>query len=91
MTEKHWMTLKEFFPETPAMLATAITIIFAGLLAVLVWHPIPPENRDAFMMGFGAVVILMKDTYARYLNSSQSTQDRTDQLIDLATQVEPKK
>jgi hypothetical protein len=89
MTDKGLRALKGFIPDTPALLALAITVIFTAIMIVLMFRGIPPGNRDAFMVGFGAVVVLLKDTYAHWNNTTKAGQERTDQLIELAKQSAP--
>lgn len=60
-----------------AMLAILVSI---GLVLCLVFIVIPAENRDIFFTSLGVILGWGGSGVGFYLNSSQSSQDKTDLL-----------
>jgi hypothetical protein len=58
----------------PGAIATLLHVLLCGLLAVLAWHPIPPENKDAFMLALGMVATGTASVWGFYFGSSSGSQ-----------------
>ena len=75
MTERfHW-------PEPEAVLATGSFALFATCAMVVIFADIPEANEKYVMLMLGALIGIVKDTFARYFSS---TKDGASQQKDLA-------
>lgn len=63
-----------------AILAVVSLAGFLGLMGALMFLKIPPENKEFFNIGFGAIVGLAVAAVQYYLGSSAGSAQKTDLL-----------
>lgn len=69
------------WPETEAVLATGSILLFGFSLYVVVFHSIPAENEKYVMLMLGALIGLVKDTFARYFSSTKGAAEQRKDLM----------
>ena len=75
------------FPEPEAVLAVGSFVVFAAALVIVIFKLVPAENEKYVMLMLGALIGMVKDTFARYFSSTKGAQDQRRELIDLANTV----
>lgn len=69
--------LRDWSPIEPeAVLAVGSFFVFALALGTVVWRIVPPENEKYVMLMLGALIGLVKDTFARYFSSTKGAQEQ---------------
>lgn len=76
--------------EPEAVLAIGSFLVFSFVALVVLFHLVPPENEKYAMLMLGALIGLVKDTFARYFSSTKGAADQRTELIDLAKSVSQK-
>ena len=71
-------------------LAAKIISATVGFLLVLMFRPVPPENKDALMMALGAVLAAFGSVVGYFFGSSKGSAEKTDVLLSKAAAVEAK-
>lgn len=62
---------------TQPILAYTSVIGFFTIIALLIFHPFPPETKDALLILLGALISTYKDVYGFFFGSSQGSEDKT--------------
>ena len=70
--------------EPEAALAIGSFIVFAAALGAVVWRIVPAENEKYVMLMLGALIGLVKDTFARYFSSTKGAQDQRKDAAEVA-------
>lgn len=76
LAEKHTFQGPELHLEPEAVLAIGSFLVFAVALAAVIWHIVPAENEKYVMLMLGALIGLVKDTFARYFSSTKGAQEQ---------------
>lgn len=74
------------WPEPEAALATGAGLTFSAALWAVIFHSIPAENEKYVMLLLGALIGVVKDTFARYFNATKGAQEAR-RSADLVTQT----
>lgn len=70
-------------PETEAVLAVGSFGLFAGALYCVTMHKIPPDNEKYVMLMLGALIGVVKDTFARYFSSTKGGAEQRRELLEM--------
>lgn len=70
--------------EPEAVLAIGSFVVFAITLFVVIFHLVPPENEKYAMLMLGALIGLVKDTFARYFSSTKGAQEQRRETAKVA-------
>ena len=77
------------WPETEAFLAVGSFGLFSALALLLIYNRIPPENEKYVLIMLGALIGIVKDTFARYFSSTKgASEQRKDLMGVIATQAD---
>jgi len=71
-------------PEPEAALAIGSFAAFALALAAVVFLEIPDKNEKYVMLMLGALIGLVKDTFARYFSSTKGAQEQRRETAKVA-------
>lgn len=71
-------------PEPEAALAIGSFACFALALCAVIWAKIPGENEKYVMLMLGALIGLVKDTFARYFSSTKGAQEQRRETAKVA-------
>lgn len=71
------------FPETEAILATGSLLMFAGAMIAVFFHAVPGDNEKYVMLLLGALIGIVKDTFARYFSSTKGAAEQRKDLMGL--------
>lgn len=71
-------------PEPEAALAIGSFVCFAGALFAVMWGKLPPDNEKYVMLMLGALIGLVKDTFARYFSSTKGAQEQRRETAKVA-------
>ena len=69
------------------ILAAVVILATAGFLLLLVYHPVPAENKDAVMLALGALFSAFGTVIGYFFGSSKGSADKTDVLADLNSKL----
>lgn len=74
--------MEKFFRYTRHIIAILIVVGSFGFLFSLVWHAMPPENKDVLQLAAGLVLAVLAGVTAYYFGSSKdkSDQDKANNL-----------
>lgn len=73
-----------WFPETEGTLAVLSLLIFAGALLAVINETIPAPNEKYAMLLLGALIGIVKDTFARYFSVTKGGADLRAAVGNLA-------
>jgi len=79
--------MKSVHLEPEAILAVGSFFVFSAVAVAVLFHKVPAENEKYAMLMLGALIGLVKDTFARYFASTKGAADQRSELIDLAKSV----
>lgn len=68
----------------PAILSAIVVCGALCILAVLLFHPVPTENKDLINIAFGGLLGSLTTVVAFYFGSSKSSQAKDDALQEIA-------
>lgn len=71
-------------PEPEAALAIGSFVAFAGALGAVIFLKIPDENEKYVMLMLGALIGLVKDTFARYFSATKGAQEQRRETAKVA-------
>lgn len=83
MTEK---TIKPIGarPEPEAILAIGSFVCFAAALGAVIFFQIEDKNEKYVMLMLGALIGLVKDTFARYFSATKGAQEQRRETAKVA-------
>jgi hypothetical protein len=73
--------------EIEAFLAAASLALFAATTFVVLFSLVPAENEKYAMLLLGALIGIVKDTFARYFNVTKGASIQRDTIADMAKVV----
>jgi hypothetical protein len=73
------------WPETEAVLATGSIALFGFSLWAVIYNQIPEANEKYVMLMLGALIGIVKDTFARYFSSTKGAADQRKDLMGVIT------
>ena len=59
-------------------LGAVIVIAILSIVALLVFYPVPPENREAFLIVLGTITGSFVSVVSYFYGSSKGSSDKTD-------------
>ena len=71
-------------PEPEAALAIGSFAAFAAALGAVMFMAIPDQNEKYVMLMLGALIGLVKDTFARYFSSTKGSQEQRRETAEVA-------
>ena len=71
-------------PEPEAALAIGSFAAFAAALGAVMFMAIPDQNEKYVMLMLGALIGLVKDTFARYFSSTKGAQEQRRETAEVA-------
>lgn len=71
-------------PEPEAALAIGSFVCFAAALCAVIFFEIRDENEKYVMLMLGALIGLVKDTFARYFSSTKGAQEQRRETAKVA-------
>lgn len=81
-----WTVKPWFWPDTQGFLAVAIIGIMAGILWLLLSHPVTLTDAAGGMLTtiVGVLLASLKDVYAFYFNSNSSSKTKDETINNMA-------
>lgn len=77
--EKPWWA-----PEIEAALAMMSLLVFSAVTAAVLFETVPAANEKYAMLLLGALIGVVKDTFARYFSVTKGGQDQRQTIADMA-------
>lgn len=71
-------------PDTEAVLAITSLWMFGATIWVVLFHLVPGENEKYAMLLLGALIGVVKDTFARYFNVTKGAVEQRETIANLA-------
>ncbi len=59
------------------VLAALVVIAVISVVVLLIFHPMPLDNKDALMLGLGVLVAKFGDVIGYFFGSSKGSADKT--------------
>lgn len=70
--------------EIEAFLAVASLALFAVTTGIVLFRLVPAENEKYAMLLLGALIGIVKDTFARYFNVTKGASEQRQTIADMA-------
>lgn len=75
--------------SVPFVLMVLVTVLFGGMLCVLAFHTLPPENKDLFNVLLGSLSTAFITGIGYFWGSSSSSRAKDETITSIAKGATP--